>query len=258
MNTFIKSTALIVLTGIATPALSADMYVAGTLGYFSQDSSKNKGSFFTDFTTGEVTGVSPPLSIPAGSPVGWSTNFDSGTAYSLALGWKLDTFRVEVEYAMSDADVKSHQGVNAAGIDLTNIDAGVLLTGNVGDLGVSVGDLVSDGRGSMETSTLFLNGYYDFMADQAFSPYLGVGVGYADTDVTYKPSGVGVISDSDTGFAYQFILGASYALNESFEIYGDARLRYTDDASVKSNLLSADFDVENSATLFNLGVRYSF
>lgn len=258
MNTFIKSTALIVLTGIATPALSADMYVAGTLGYFSQDSSKNKGSFFTDFTTGEVTGVSPPLSIPAGSPVGWSTKFDSGTAYSLAFGWKLDNFRVEMEYAMSSADIKSHEGVNAAGIDLTNIDAGVLLTGNVGDLGVSVGDLVSDGRGSMETNTLFLNGYYDFMADQAFSPYLGVGVGYADTDVTYKPSGVGVINDSDTGLAYQFILGASYALNESLEIYGDARLRYTDDASVKSNLLSADFDVENSATLFNLGVRYSF
>ena len=83
-------------------------------------------------------------------------------------------------------------------------------------------------------------------------------MGYADTDVTYKPSGVGVINGSDTGLAYQFILGASYALNESLEIYGDARLRYTDDASVKSNLLSADFDVENSATLFNLGVRYSF
>jgi len=258
MKTFVKSTALIVLTGIATPALSADMYVAGTLGYLTQDSSNNKGSFFTDFTTGEVTGVSPPLSIPAGSSVGWNTKFDSGTAYSLALGWKLDSFRVELEYAMSGADVKSHQGVEAAGIDLTNIDAGVLLTGNVGDLGISVGDLVADGRGSLDTSTLFLNGYYDFMADQSFSPYLGVGVGYADTDVTYKPSGVGVIKDSDTGFAYQLILGASFALNDRFEIFGDARMRYTDNASVKSSLLSAEFDVKNSAALYNIGVRYSF
>lgn len=257
MKTF-KSTAIIVLASLAASPLSADMYVAGTLGYFDQDRSKNKGSFITDFTTGEVTGVMPPITIPENSPVGWNTSFDSGTAYSLAMGWKLDAFRFELEYAMSDASVKSHQFVTAAGIDLTNIDAGVLLTGNVGDLGVSVGDLVGDGRGSLETSTFYLNGYYDFMHEEAFSPYLGFGVGYANTDVNYKPSGVSVINDSDSGFAYQFILGASWAMNEAFEIYGDARLRYTDDASVRSRLLGADFKVENTATLYNIGVRYNF
>lgn len=258
MKTLIKSTALIVATVIAAPALSADMYIAGTLGTFDQDSSKNKGVFKTHFMTGEVTGVTPPINIPEGSPVSWNTSFDSGTAYSLAMGWKLDAFRLELEYAMSDSSVKSHKYVNAAGIDLTNIDAGVLLTGNVGDLGVSVGDLVGDGRGSLETSTFYVNAYYDFMHEDAFSPYLGVGVGYADTDVNYKPSGVSVIDDSDSGFAYQFILGASWAFNETFEIYGDARLRYTDDAEVMSRLLGADFKVENSATLYNIGVRYNF
>lgn len=258
MKTLIKSTALIVATAIAAPALSADMYVAGTLGYFDQDGSKNMGTFRAPFTTGEVTGVTPPLNIPENSPVSWNTGFDSGTTYSLAMGWKLNAFRVELEYAMSDASVKSHQYVNAAGIDLTNIDAGVLLTGNVGDLGVSVGDLVGDGRGSLETSTFYMNAYYDFMHDEAFSPYLGVGVGYADSDVNYKPSGVSVIKDSDSGFAYQLILGASWALNDTFEIYGDARMRYTDDASVTSSLLGADFKVENSAMLYNIGVRYNF
>jgi len=258
MNKLAKTTIFATLTCLATPVLAADMYVSGTVGYIDLSSSKNSGTFQSDFTTGSVTGVTPPLTIPTGSPVGWSTSFDSGMAYSIALGWKMDAFRFELEYAMSDSDIDSHKGVNAAGIDLTSIDAGVLLTGNVGDLGVSVGGLVADGRGSLESSTIYLNAYYDFMHDEAFSPYIGAGIGYADTDVQFMPSGVGVIDDSDSGFSYQLILGASYALNDQLELFGDVRYRDTDDASVNSPLLSAGFDVENSGTLFNLGLRYSF
>ncbi|MCW8926634.1 MAG: outer membrane beta-barrel protein [Xanthomonadales bacterium] len=258
MKNLAKTTILLAFTGLAAPALAADMYLSGTLGYLDLGNSKNKGSFMTDFTTGEVTGVSPPLTIPEGAPVGWSTSFDSGMAYSIAFGWRMDAIRFEIEYAMSDSDISSHKGVTAAGIDLTNIDAGVLLTGNVGDLGVTVGELVADGQGSQDTSTFYLNAYYDFMHDSAFSPYIGAGVGYADTDVKFMPSGVDVINDSDSGYSYQFILGASYAFNDRIELFGDMRYRQTEDASVKSPLLSAGFDVENSDTLFNLGLRYSF
>lgn len=258
MKNFTRTTLLLAITSLSAPALAADMYVAGTLGYVDQSNSTNKGTFVTDFTTGEVTGVSPPLAIPSGAPVGWMTDFDSGMAYSIAFGWRHDAFRFELEYAMSDSDINSHKGVSAAGIDLTSIDAGVLLTGNVGDLGVSVGGLVAAAQGSLESNTFFLNAYYDFMSDESFSPYIGAGVGYADTDVDFMPSGVGVINDSDSGFAYQFILGASYAINDTLELYGDVRYRAADDATVASPLLSASFDVENSGTMFNLGLRYSF
>ena len=47
-------------------------------------------------------------------------------------------------------DVNRHFGVNAAGIDLSNIDAGVLIAGNVGDLGVSTEGLVANGAGAIE------------------------------------------------------------------------------------------------------------
>ena len=258
MKSVAKTTMLLALTGLTTTAIAADKYVAGTLGYFDLSSSQNSGSFVSDFTTGSVTGVTPPLTIPSGSPVGWTTNFDSGMSFSIAFGWRHESFRFEIEYAHSNSDIDSHRGVEAAGIDLTDIDAGVLLTGNVGDLGVTVGELVADGRGSVDTGSFSLNAYYDFMSDEAFSPYVGAGVGYADTDVKFTPSGVGVINDSDTGFSYQFILGASYAFSDALELFGDVRFRTTDDATVNSPLLSAKFDVENSGTLFNLGLRYSF
>jgi opacity protein-like surface antigen len=256
----IKQTGILlsVLSGFAAPAFGAEMYVAGGVGSFDQDTSTNNGSFVADFTTGAVTGVTPPLTVPAGSPVGWSTTFDNDTAYSLAVGWKLPRVRVELEYAMADSDITSHRGVNAAGIDLTGIDAGVLLSGNVGDLGVTVGDLVADGRGRLESNSVFVNAIYDFRKGEKFSPYLGLGLGYTEVDVRFSPSGVGVIDDSDSGFAYQFILGASYALSPSFDLFGSLRIREADDARVQSPLLSASFEVENSGSLFDLGIRYNF
>lgn len=258
MKTFTRTTLLAVLTGVAAPALAADMYVAGTLGYFKQKSSTNAGLFATPFTTGSVTGVENPLTLPEGDAVGWRTNFDKSAAYSLALGWRMDAFRFEVEYAMTNADVESHAEVVASDIELANIDAGVLLTGNVGDLGISVGDLVAGGMGRLKTNTFFLNGYYDFMSNEAFSPYLGAGLGYAKAKVRYEPSDVQIIDDSDSTFSYQLMLGASYAFNDNFELYGDVRYRRAKDAAVTSPLLSADFDIQNRGTLYNIGVRYNF
>ena len=115
---------------------AAEIYVAGTYGIVDQDDSNNSGNFTSDFTTGAVTGVNPPLTIPAGSPVVWETDFDKGDQWSLAIGYKLNNFRVELEYARTTSDIDTHKGVSAAGIDLTAIDAGVLISGNVGDLGV--------------------------------------------------------------------------------------------------------------------------
>ena len=257
--TKIRSTAFAcILTSMASGAGATEMYVSGNLGINDQDSSFNQGTFNADFTTGAVTGVTPPLTVPAGAPVGWTTGFDSDLTYSLALGWQLDNFRVEIEYAMSDSDVKYHAGVEAAGIDLTPIDAGVLLTGNVGDLGVSVGDLVAAGQGSLESDTFYVNFLYDFMRGNDFSPYVGLGAGYTDVDVQYIPSGVSVIDDGNDGFAYQLILGASYSLSEKFDLYGNVRFRDADDVRVQSPLLTATFDIENSGTVYDFGVRYRF
>lgn len=251
---FISTAAVLSFSHLA----AADYYVAGSYGLNSHERSNNSGVFTSNFTTGEVTGVTPPLQIPSGSPVGWRTSFDSGDIYTLAFGRKFGQFRVELEYSRSNADVSTHRGVSAAGLDLSTIDAGVLISGNVGDLGVSVAGLVADGRGRIKTSGFYLNGFYDFDLGTALTPFVGIGLGQSKVDVTYIPSGVGVISDDDRVFTYQLVAGLEYAVNNNVSIVGSARYRDGSDATVRSSLLPASFDVKNAGYVFDVGFRYSF
>ncbi len=234
-------------------------YVSGAWAYSDPDNVSTSGRFTDTFTTGEVTGVSPPLSLPSGTPVGWDTRLDNGNLWSIAVGWQFhDNFRVELEYNTTQWDVDTHRGVSAGGIDLTAVDAGVLISGNVGDLGVSTGDLVADGRGSIKHDTFFLNGYYDFRNHTAFTPYVGVGIGTRKLDVDYRPSGVGVIDDSDRVFVYQLAAGVLYALTEQIQL--QAGINYVDGrkATVRSELLPARFDIESQSIDYRLGIKYNF
>lgn len=237
---------------------AADYYVAGSYGLNAQDDSNNNGVFTSDFTTGAVTGVTPPLNIPADSPVGWSTEFDDGDIFSLAFGREFGQFRLELEYSRSTSDVDTHQGVSAAGLDLSGIDAGVLIAGNTSDLGVSVAGLVADGRGRIENSTVQLNAFYDFDLGTAVTPFIGLGLGQSEVDVRYNPSGVGVIDDDDSVFVYQLIGGMEYSLNDNVSVVGTVRYRDGDDAIVASSLLPADFEIENTGYTVDIGVRYTF
>lgn len=255
---FRKVLPLVSMLSLSMPALAQSFYISGSVGKNYQDDTSNKGTFTSGFTTGAVTGVTPPLDIAAGSPVSWNTDYDDGDAYNLAVGMKLENYRFELQYAMSDADVDSHQNVNAAGIDLSGIDAGVLISGNVGDLGVTTANLVADGRGDFETETLMLNAYYDFVTDSAFTPYVGAGIGTANTEIDFRPSGVGVINDDDDTFVYQLILGISYEFNDAFSAYGSYTFRDADEASVDASLLPANFDINNESSLLNVGLRYTF
>ncbi|MGA0934126.1 MAG: outer membrane beta-barrel protein [Pseudohongiellaceae bacterium] len=257
-SSILKVLPLVPMLSLSLPALAQSFYVSGSVGKNYQDDTSNNGTFTSNFTTGAVTGVTPPLDIAAGSPVSWHTNYDNGDAYSIAFGMKLENYRFELEYAMSDADVDNHQNVNAAGIDLSGIDAGVLISGNVGDLGVTTANLVADGRGDFETETLMLNAYYDFVTDSAFTPYVGVGIGTANTEIEFRPSAVGVLSDDDDGFVYQFILGISYDINDAFSAYGSYTFRDADEASLDARLLPANFDINNESNVLNVGLRYSF
>jgi len=250
----VSATAVIGFSGSA----HADYYIAGSYGLTSQEKSNNTGVFTSNFTTGSVTGVTPPLQIPSGNPVGWQTSFDTGDMYTLAVGRKLGQFRVELEFSRSNADVKTHRGVSAAGLDLSGIDAGVLISGNVGDLGVSVADLVADGRGRIKTNGFHVNGFYDFDMGTALTPFIGFGLGQSKVDVNYTPSGVSVIRNNDRVVSLQVFAGLEYAINENFSIVGSARYRESDDANVRSSLLPAGFDIENQSYVLDIGVRYKF
>lgn len=260
MKKSLQSTTLALLITPIAPLASAEYgyYIAGTYGINNLEDSTNKGTFTSDFTTGAVTGVNPPLNVSAGSPVGWKTSFDEGASWSFIFGWKMDQVRIELEYAFTDNDIDDHTGVSAAGIDLSSIDAGVLISGNTGDLGVSVADLVANGKGELETETFFVNAYYDFSLGNAFIPFLGLGLGMSQIDVNFEPSGVEVIDDEDDVFVYQLMAGIGYDLSKQINIYASAIYRDGEEAEVDSSLLPAEFDIENESFVYNLGVRYAF
>lgn len=240
-------------------ASAQDFYVSGSLGRsFAQDINTD-GSFGTAFTTGTVTGVNPPLTLPAGAPVSWNTNLDDATFYSLAFGLNTDFLRYEFEYSRADFDVSSHRGVSAGGLALGALDAGVLIAGNVGDLGVSVANLVADGRGQVETHTYMINAFYDFDLGSVLTPYVGFGLGNTTHDVQYKPGGVGIIDDESNKFTWQLMAGASYAVNDMLKVYASWRYRDGENPGHPSTLLPARFKLESDGVhTLDVGIRYAF
>jgi len=243
---------------LASSASAQDFYVSGGLGLNFQDDIANRGALVRSFTTGQVTGVTPPLTLPVGAPVSWSTEFDDGMFFSLAAGWKLESFRVEAEYSWTEAGIDSHRGVKAGGIDLSAIDAGVLISGNVGNLGVSTAALVADGRGDIDTDTWMLNAYYDFDLGNRITPYVGVGLGLSESELVFNPSGVAILNDEDRVFAWQVIGGVSYAFSDTLSVYGNYRYRTADDMEFSASLLPARFTIDVEAQTLDIGIRYGF
>ena len=112
-----------VAMALAPLANANNFYIGATYGVADTDDIDTSGNFTSDFTTGAVTGVTPPLTIPAGEKVNWDTELDDGDSYSLIVGMQFDMFRAEIELAATSNDVDSHANVTAAGIGLDGIDA---------------------------------------------------------------------------------------------------------------------------------------
>ncbi|MCW8194098.1 porin family protein [Proteobacteria bacterium 005FR1] len=240
-------------------AQAQEFYVSGALGVSDPDDVDNEGTFTSSFTTGAVTGVTPPLTLPSGTPIEWDTELDTGDLWALSIGWQLnENFRAELEWNWTEWDVDKHTGVTAGGIDLTDIDAGVLISGNTGDLGVTVGNLVADGNGSIESNTIFVNGYYDFANDSNLTPYLGLGVGYRQLDIDYRPGGAVIIDDDDSALAYQASAGVLFEINESIDLLAAVNYIAGEEVTVDSSLLPAELDIEPEDFNYRVGLKWNF
>jgi len=130
-----------------------------------------------------------------------TSDFDDGFGVGAAYGRWFDTqrhWRGEVELSYRENDTDDVSGIG------------------------------SDGEFNIFTG--MVNGYYDFTPDARFSPYVGVGVGFADVeaDRVALPGG-GRIDDDDNVFAYQAMLGASYELTSSVDFFGEVRYLGTED-----------------------------
>ncbi len=256
----VKNTLAIALVGgmlAGAPASAQNYYVTLSGGGAFLNDSQNIGAFVGDFTTGAGTAIPAGTVLPDGTAVGWDTQFDTGYALSGAVGRGFGLFRGELEVAYQNNGVDTHTGVAAGGIPLAAEDAGVLITGS-SNLGVTVGDLVSAGQGDVSTVFVMANAIADLNIGGPITPYIGGGIGVGFVDVTYAPSATTIIDDNSTQFAWQIMAGLAYDIAPKTELFAGYRYRATTDASVSASLFSADFDVENAASIVEAGLRFSF
>lgn len=235
-----------------------DWYVGGSLSYLMQSNSDNSGTT-GDFTTGNGSPVIPfETPIAAGTPYGWETEFDGGWAISGEVGLLYASgLRSGIELTYSTADVDTHKGVNVAGTVIDGVDAAVL-TGSRNQLGATVGQVVADGQGSISSTGVFLNLYYDFIELGSFYPYLGAGIGLMSVDVEYNPSGVKIVDQSETKMGFQLKAGLTWRTTENIDLYGEYVFRMTDDIEVDNSLFPGKLDIENKQHLVSVGLRYRF
>ena len=68
--------------------------------------------------------------------------------------------------------------------------------------------------------TFMVNGYYDHeMGNSPVTPYIGGGLGIADSEL----DGTGITSNSETDFAYQFMLGLGYDVGSTTALTAEYR-----------------------------------
>jgi opacity protein-like surface antigen len=124
----------------------------------------------------------------------------------------------------------------------------------------NLSDLTVNGRsaslgGNLATWGLLLNGYYDFMPESKFNPWLSAGVGMARHNGTLDSVGslgFSAVSASDGVFAYQLGAGADFNITKGTALF--AGYRYFGTTAPSFEGLKASY----GANEFRVGVRQSF
>lgn len=237
-------------------AAEADLYVGVSAGWLRQTDSDNEGRTGAFATGNGAPTVPNGTAVAAGTPYGWSTEFDDGYTVSAETGFFYDSgFRSGIELVYAQADVERHTGARLGAAALGGVDAAVL-TGSPTPLGATVDQVLSRDDGEITNTALFANAYYDFNREGAFRPYVGGGVGVSKVDVQYRPSGVGVIDGDDTKFAWQGKAGVSWAVGERTQVYGEYAYRATEDITLRNTLFPGTLDIENEQHAVSIGVRF--
>ncbi len=83
---------------------------------------------------------------------------------------------------------------------------------------VGVGILHGNSNIEVQQTSVMADLYYDFFANEAFTPYVGAGAGIAFINTRDA-----LINSSDTEFAYQAIVGVGYKVTPNVRINIDGR-----------------------------------
>lgn len=216
--------------GFAQPSLTNQQPVAPIV------QAAAKEGWYVSANTSYIIASDHDFDFAAGTRV--STELKDGVGFGASVGRDLgrifDPFglRAELELAYRTNEVDTHT-VN-----------GGATTGPTGDA---------------NSYAYMLNAFIDWHTGSMIRPYTGLGVGFATVEYDgYGITGVpNVVSDEDTVLAYQFMLGASFDVSDSFSITSDYRYFGTGDPDFKTG---SGFGSETSYDNSNLtlGVRYLF
>ena len=218
MKKLLSLSALALALAWTTTAVAADgLYVAGNVGVAMATDSDAKEAEFPEISE--------------------EVSFDTGLALSAALGYKLNNFRMEAEFAWQQNDLDS-------------IEANVPF-----DSEFSV-DLKTPASGDVSVASGMLNGYVDFPIGGNWTPFVTAGIGMAKVEVNdynVPDSGEPDWSDDDTMLAWQVGAGVGYALNEQMTLEVKYRYFATDDAEFEDGT-----EMEFASHNIYLGLRYTF
>ncbi|MCZ6643857.1 MAG: porin family protein, partial [Gammaproteobacteria bacterium] len=78
---------------------------------------------------------------------------------------------------------------------------------------------------AVDTASLMVNALYEFDLGLSLRPYVGIGLGLARVDYELSEYGTGavILDDSETAFAYQFLVGVGVPLGRRFHLSADYR-----------------------------------
>ena len=137
----------------------------------------------------------------------------------------------------------------------------------------TAGGLTLTGKTSLNTATLLGTAYADYLTGTAFTPYLGLGMGFALNSldrVSYSFNGTPSASEggkTQTNLAWSIGAGLAYQLTDAIAIDGGYRYLYAGRVSTDGNvrLLSPAATVRQAPVKSDLhahelvlGLRYSF
>lgn len=119
-------------------------------------------------------------------------------------------------------------------------------------------------QGEWGLQTLFLNAYWDFHNDSAFTPYIGAGVGLGFLSSKYEYEAFGFsksTTDLQTVFAWNAGVGCSYAITDNLSAdlaYRFVGLGYSETEKSIIGGVKHSVGMAPYANEFSLGIRYTF
>ena len=158
-------------------------------------------------------------------------------------------------YRAPQVRVEGEIGYRRARLDRLSVnnDAGLGAAAGMAPLAGS-----QSASGHTTAISAMLNAYYDYDTGSAWRPYIDAGIGAARLAMhNVAASGVPVVDDFDTVFAYQLGLGLGYDLTKSLTLAVVYRYFTTLDPTFKT-ATGSSFDSEFTSHNLSLGVRYRF